>query len=44
MSEESGKTIYFERCIVNKPLRPVPTQSIVEQAEQNGELRPERGV
>ena len=36
MSEKSEEK-HFERFIVNKPLRPVPTQGIVEQAEQNGE-------
>ena len=42
ISEESEKK-HFERFIVDKPLRPVPSQDIVEQAEQNGELRP-RGL
>ena len=44
ISEESvKKQQHFERFIVNKPLRPVPTQGVVEQAEQNGELIPQRG-
>ena len=37
-SKESGKK-NNERFIVKKLLRPVPGQSIVEQAEQNGEFR-----
>ena len=42
MSEESEEK-HFECFIVDKPLWPVPTQGIVEQAEQNGESRPQRG-
>ena len=33
----------FERFIVKKPLQPAPSQGIVEQAEENGKLRPQRG-
>ena len=36
MSEEGGK-----KLIVMKLLRPVPTQGIVEQTEQNDESRPQ---
>ena len=39
ISEKSGK----KKIIVKKSLRPVPIQGIVEQAEQNGELSPQRG-
>ena len=43
MSEESlKKKKHFECFIVNKPLWPVPTQGIAEQANQNGELRPQQ--
>ena len=38
-----GEKQHFERFIVNKLLRYVPTQGIVDHAEQNGELRPQRG-
>ena len=31
-----------KNCIVKKSLWPVPTQGIVEQAEQNGELHPSK--
>ena len=41
MSEESEEH-HFECFIVNKPLRSVQIQGSVEQAEQNGELRPQR--
>ena len=37
ISEESDKK-HFEHFLVNKPLRPVPTRGIVEQAKQNGEV------
>ena len=37
MSEESEKN----NLIVKKPLWPVPSQGIVEQANKNGELRPQ---
>ena len=40
---EESENKHFERFIINKPLRPVPTQGIVEQAKQNGELSPQRG-
>ena len=41
MSEESGK-IFFEHFIIKKPLQPVPSHDIVEQAEQCRELRPQQ--
>ena len=44
INEESGKKPkHFDHFIINKPLWPVPIQGIVEQAEQNGELRPQQG-
>ena len=39
MNEESEK----KNFIIRKSLPPVLTQGIVEQAEQNGDLRPHRG-
>ena len=38
-SEESEKKTF----IVNKSLRPVPSQGEVEQAQKHGGLRPQRG-
>ena len=40
-SAESEK-IFHEHFIVKKPLRPVPSQGIVEQAKQDVELRPQQ--
>ena len=41
MIEESEKIL---ECFMDKKLlRPVPNQGIVEQAKNNGELRPKRG-
>ena len=40
VSEESEKN----KIIVKKPLWPVPSQGIFEQAKDNGELRPQRGT
>ena len=39
MSEESGK----KNFIVQKSLRPVPSQGMVEQAKKHGGFRPQRG-
>ena len=39
-SEESEKTIF----IMKKAFWPVPSQGIVEKAEQNAELIPQRGT
>ena len=39
MSEESGKKSF----IVKKSLRPVPSQSMIEQAKKHGGFRPQRG-
>ena len=42
ISEESEKKHkHFEHFIMNKPSWPVPTQGIVEEAKQNGEIRPQ---
>ena len=40
ISEESEEK-HFKCFIVKKPLWPVPTQGVVEQAAQNGVLRPQ---
>ena len=47
MSEESERNKIHEHFIAKKQLQPAPSQGIVEQAKQNGELRPqqaERGL
>ena len=42
-TEKSNNKKHFECFIMNKPLRRVPTQGIVEQAKQNGKFSPQRG-
>ena len=40
ISVRKVKKNHFEHFVINKPLRPVPTECIAEQAEQNDELSP----